>query len=346
MREPLVTVLTPVYNGETYLPNCVESVCAQEYENWEYIIINNCSSDKTLEIAESYANQDKRIRIHNNNRFVDVIQNHNIALQLISAKSEYFKIVHADDIILPQCISSMVDVAERNPKTGIISSYVLVNNDNHNSNVASSKVMCEGIPYPTAIISGKDACRNTLLKGNFTTFGPPSAALIRSNLVRNGIAHYDESMLFADMDICFRILSKYDLGFVHQILSVLRVHSASQSASVGSKYNMPIVEYLKLLLTYGSDIFSKDEYEHLLKKRFNEYYQYLGKSALKLRDKEFWSYHRNEVCNLGFRLSRARILYGMLSVVFNGILELRTSADKIRKIIRNSVPAARPGKSS
>lgn len=53
--QPLVSILTPVYNGEEYLAECIESVLGQTYQNWEYCIVNNCSTDRTLEIANGYA---------------------------------------------------------------------------------------------------------------------------------------------------------------------------------------------------------------------------------------------------------------------------------------------------
>ena len=59
---PLVSVLTPVYNCEKYLRTCIESVLAQTYTNWEYVIVNNCSTDGTLAIAQEYAAADSRIR--------------------------------------------------------------------------------------------------------------------------------------------------------------------------------------------------------------------------------------------------------------------------------------------
>jgi glycosyltransferase involved in cell wall biosynthesis len=52
LNGPLVSILTPVYNGEKYLAECIRSVLAQTYQNWEYTIVNNCSTDKTLEIAK------------------------------------------------------------------------------------------------------------------------------------------------------------------------------------------------------------------------------------------------------------------------------------------------------
>ena len=58
---PLVSVVTPVYNGGKWLRECIESVIAQRYQNWRYTIVNNRSTDDTLEIAEHYARQDARV---------------------------------------------------------------------------------------------------------------------------------------------------------------------------------------------------------------------------------------------------------------------------------------------
>ena len=103
--EPLlVSVLTPVFNGENFLSECIESVIKQTYQNWEYVIVNNCSTDRTLEIAQHYSSIDSRIRIHNNDTFVDVITNHNIAFSQISAHSNFCKIVQADDWLFPECL--------------------------------------------------------------------------------------------------------------------------------------------------------------------------------------------------------------------------------------------------
>ena len=52
--QPLVSVVTPVYNGAEYLVECIESVVNQTYANWEYVIVDNCSTDDTLAIARRY----------------------------------------------------------------------------------------------------------------------------------------------------------------------------------------------------------------------------------------------------------------------------------------------------
>ena len=82
-------MVTPVYNGERYLAECIESVISQSYQNWEYVILDNCSTDTTGEIAERYASADARIRVQRNERLLEIIPNWNQALRQISPESEY-----------------------------------------------------------------------------------------------------------------------------------------------------------------------------------------------------------------------------------------------------------------
>jgi glycosyltransferase involved in cell wall biosynthesis len=92
---PLVSIVTPVYNGEPYLKACIESVLTQSYNNFEYVILNNCSSDKTLEIASGYAARDHRVTVHSNEQVLPIIANHNKAFSLINPMSRYCKVVSA-----------------------------------------------------------------------------------------------------------------------------------------------------------------------------------------------------------------------------------------------------------
>ena len=69
----LVSVVTPVYNGAAYLGECIDSVLAQTHANWEYAIVDNCSTDETAEIARRYAAQDSRIRLVANDRFLEIM---------------------------------------------------------------------------------------------------------------------------------------------------------------------------------------------------------------------------------------------------------------------------------
>jgi glycosyltransferase involved in cell wall biosynthesis len=121
--EPFVSVLTPVYNGDRYLAECIESVVGQDYTNWEYLIVNNCSTDGSLALAESYAARDNRIRVVTNEKFVGVVENHNNAFRQMSPQSVYCKVLCADDLLLPQALGKMVRFAAQNPTVGIVGSY-------------------------------------------------------------------------------------------------------------------------------------------------------------------------------------------------------------------------------
>ncbi|MBA2547968.1 MAG: glycosyltransferase family 2 protein, partial [Burkholderiaceae bacterium] len=108
MQEPFVSVVTPFYNTALYLAECIESVLAQQYGNFEFILSDNCSTDGSREIIEPYAARDSRIRYIRHDAFVNQVQNYNRALRQISPDSCYCKVVQADDWILPECLSRMV----------------------------------------------------------------------------------------------------------------------------------------------------------------------------------------------------------------------------------------------
>ena len=219
--QPLVSVITPVYNSEKYLIDCIESVLSQTYDNWEYVIVNNCSTDNSPEIAKSYAEKDRRIRILHNTKFLEMIKNWNHAVNQISPQSKYCKIVHADDWLFPDCIERMVNIAELQPSIGLVGSYVL----------KGDCVSGSGLPYPSSIVPGDKICRLTLLRKLYV-FGSPTSLLLRSKLIKRQNDFYNENFFHADKEVCFKILQNSDFGFVHQVLSFTRLHENSQTETV------------------------------------------------------------------------------------------------------------------
>ncbi len=121
--SPLVSVVTPVFNGAKYLRPCIESVLAQTYDRWDYTIVDNCSTDGSLAIAQEYAEAHPQISVRSNEQFVGAIENHNRAFRSISPEAKYCKLLSADDWMYPECISKLVDLAERHPSVGIVGSY-------------------------------------------------------------------------------------------------------------------------------------------------------------------------------------------------------------------------------
>jgi len=301
-NQPLVSVVTPVYNGERYLPECIESVIGQTYKHWEYVVVNNCSTDSTAEIAEKYASKDSRIRVSNNKEFLDIIPNWNHALRQISPESKYCKVLHADDLLFPDCIEKMVQLTEANPSVGIVASY----------RVNGSKGVHEGgLSYPCSVISGREVCRNTLRRQYFI-FGSASTRFIRSELIRKREAYYNEAYLHADTAECFEQLQNSDFGFVHKILSYTRRHSDAQTATFSQRYATERPERLSWLKEYGPTYFDRNELEELFKKEEQGYYYFLVQQMLRQRKKDFFDYHKKRLNLYGLHLSQKKLIYFLI----------------------------------
>ncbi len=332
--QPLVSLVTPVYNGEKYLAECIESVLVQTYQNWEYIIVNNCSTDRSREIAEGYAKQDARIRIHTNQKFVGMIQNHNIAFRQISSASQYCKMVHADDWLFPECIMQMVKIAEAHPSVGIVGAYGL----------HGTRVCWDGLPYPSTVISGRDLCRRSLLDSYlrhdpFYVFGSPTSLLIRSKLMRDRPVLYNESNLHADKEACFDLLQSSNFGFVHQVLTYSRQHSEA-STSFSTRFNTYLLGNLIILKKYGPIYLTREEYNKCLKYHMQRYYLFLGQSLLWTREKQILDYHKNGMRALGYPYSRTRLLkvvfLEVLDILGNPKKTLERTARKIMKVVQSA----------
>lgn len=306
--QPLVSVVTPVYNGEAYLAECIESVISQTYDNWVYVIVNNCSTDKSLEIAEHYRKKDSRIRIHNNTTFMNLMQNLNHAMRQISPESKYSKVVHADDWLFPECIARMVEVAEAHPSVGIVGSYRLDEN----------KVNLDGLPYPSTIVSGIEVCRSFFLDRLFL-FGSPTSLLIRSKFIRNRETFYNESNIHADLEACFDILQSADFGFVHQVLTFTRRHNESETTTTRFFKTYRIGDLIALK-KFGHIYFNNEEYKRVFDSYLKWHYRILSRNVFKMKDKKFRAYHREELRKLGHPLSFVRLYTSAFIFLYNRLL--------------------------
>ena len=160
-------------------------------------------------------------------------------------------------------------------------------------------------------------------------FPRPTALLIRSDLIRNKNAFYNEPNLQADHEACYDILQEHDFGFVHQVLTFMRVHKNSVSLSDYEVYGKLHYTNLALLKKYGPMFLNKDEYARILKDRMHSYKQFLTFSLIIGRENDFWDYHKAALSDLGYKYDK-NILY--LSIINNLINEPR----KTLSIIWNS----------
>ena len=159
-NRPLVSVVTPFFNTAPYLAECIESVLAQSYSQFEYILMDNCSTDGSSEIAATYASRDSRIRLIRCSQFLPQLANYNRALAEISDASTYCKIVQADDYIFPECLQLMVRAFEQSESIGLVSSYWLDGNELWGS----------GLPRQTTMLPGKE-CGRRFLRTGTSLFG-------------------------------------------------------------------------------------------------------------------------------------------------------------------------------
>jgi glycosyltransferase involved in cell wall biosynthesis len=301
--QPLVSVVTPVYNGGKWLRECIESVIAQRYQHWRYTIVNNRSTDDTREIAEGYARGDARLRVHNNVDFRPIIDNHNHAVSLIEADSVYCKPLMADDWLYPECLEEMVACALAHPAVGLVCCLARA----VDGRILNDCLRRPDVPAPAepTLLPGRDAGRIHLLEDRYF-FGSPTMMLIRADLIRKRRPFYDTLNLHADADSCYDILQESDFAFVHKALTFVREHDASHTVSVEGLQSM-FAGRVYALARYGHSYLTEQEFQRRLNEMMARYYAMLAAAAVELRDATYWDFHRAMLMRIGAPLDKARL---------------------------------------
>jgi len=165
MAAPVVSVLLTAYNREDYLAASIESVLGQTFGDFELIITDDCSSDRSLAIARDFEARDARIRVHANERNLGDYGNRNFAASL--ARGEFLKFHDSDDIMYPHCLEVMVRAMRSEPRAGFGLSI-------HRA--------WPGGPAPMFLTPRQSYQREFLGFGLF--MGGPSAALFRTGVFR------------------------------------------------------------------------------------------------------------------------------------------------------------------
>ena len=124
----MISIVLPVYNGEEFLKYSIDSIINQSYNNWELIIVNDCSIDRTKEIAEKYVNSDERIKLINNKTNMKLPNSLNIGFS--NAKGDYLTWTSDDNIYMENALSRMVKELELNPDISLVySDMYFINKD-------------------------------------------------------------------------------------------------------------------------------------------------------------------------------------------------------------------------
>ena len=317
-EAPRVSVLTPVYNGEKHIAACIDSVLAQTYSSFEYIIVNNCSTDGTLQIAEDYARRDARVRVISNPSLLNVIDSHNRAFSVAPPENKYIKIVGADDWLFPNCLAEMVTLAEAHPTVGMVTSYVLV----------GTEIGWAGLPFPSTFLTGRDVCRKRLLD-RILVFGGPSASLLRTTAVKDQLPFYTPGNYHGDNESYLRLLQKYDFGFVHQVLSFNRRGEDSRTTHYLQSFNSDILGVLEEIVRFGPIYLTKAELQERLHTAKTDYYEFLARAVFEFRGKKFWDFHRARLNTLGTPLERGLLARKTVARFFDIVLNPKRTVENL-----------------
>ena len=295
---PLVSILTPVFDGAAHLRACIDSVLGQTYRDWEYVIVDNCSRDATPDIIREYARRDARIRIVTNASFVGIIENHNIAFAEMSPKAAYCKVVQADDWIYPECVEKFVRLCEANPSVTLATAYRL----------DGDAVGLKGLPESRSVFAGREIARSFFYDERRDIFGSPTSYFLRARSVRSDPPFFNPSNMYADVEACLKALRDGDFGFIHEVLTFTRRPADAQTPK--SHYlRMTYPSYLWIMRNHGRDFLTGTEMDELLEKHLRTYYLMLARDLVHFRrNGEFWRFHFRTLREVGHPFDPIRFL--------------------------------------
>jgi len=259
MTDPLVSIVTPVYNGEKYLRSCIQGVLKQTYQNFEYLILDNASTDSTAKIIEGFSIKNDRIKIFRNPATLKIIDNWNECLKFTSPDAKWIKCAFADDYLFPNCVEEMVRIGEKDESIGFVSAYHL--NGRQVANV--------GLPMEQEVADGNEMLKKHILRRLHVCLDSPNTVLYKKSVL-DELRGFDKTYFHADTELAFRILYKYNLGFAHQVLSWTGVNE-DRGANYAFYHGLITKEYLKFAFKdigkYEGISFTSDEM-----KQVSEYY--------------------------------------------------------------------------
>lgn len=212
LSSPLVSVLMAVYNSERYVAQAVESILSQTLSNFELIIIDDGSTDRSRSILQTYAAQDQRIRlISRKNRGIPQTRNELLA----QATAELIAVMDSDDIALPERLQRQVEFMQQHPEVVCLgSAFELID--------AQGRLLtCLPVPLTD------DEIQQQALAGHASIFQP--CAMMRRAAVEQ-VGGYDETMPQAeDLDLWLRLGEIGKLANLSQPLVQYRLHANSVS---------------------------------------------------------------------------------------------------------------------
>lgn len=208
MSIPLVTVLMSVYNGQRFLGEAIESILGQSLKDFEFIIIDDASTDNSRAVAEGY--HDQRIKIVSNRKNMRLAASLNRGIHL--ARGKYIARMDADDISLPQRLEKQAAYMEDHPEIGVSGSWLECFGD------------LSGVwdyPADPAVIRAGLLFQNQL--------GHPTVIMRRETILRHGLFYDPDFAEAEDYKLWTRCARCFPLGNLGEVLLMYRWHESQAS---------------------------------------------------------------------------------------------------------------------
>jgi glycosyltransferase involved in cell wall biosynthesis len=241
MARHSISICIPVYNGARWLGDAIESVLGQTRRDFELLIVDNRSSDASLELASDAGRRDGRVRVVENVETIGAVPNHNRCLEL--AKGDLVKFLHHDDLLRDDCLERMAAVFEENPSVGLVFSRREILLDDPADPAAQQwkrehEVLHAGFGRLDGVNDGRLLLRRylpTFGEPEFANWiGEPSAVMLRRSAV-DRVGGFDERVRQSfDIELWVRLLASHDVGFVDDALVAFRHHGDSLTADIAA----------------------------------------------------------------------------------------------------------------
>lgn len=213
-RKPRISVLTTVYNRQDFIAESIESVLAQTEGDFELILVDDCSTDSSMEVIKRYST-DKRVRVYRNERNLGDYGNRNYAASL--ARGEFMKYHDSDDIMYPHCLELMLSSLSAEPKAAFA--------------FTASRAWTGG-PAPMLLTPELAFEREFLGIGLFN--GGPANALFRTDVFRE-MQGFEDIGAGSDHLFWMRACSRHSVLLTYTDLFFYRVHQGQEISSVAAR---------------------------------------------------------------------------------------------------------------
>ena len=208
--NPKVSIVLPCYNGAKMLGDAIESVINQTFKDWELIIVNDCSTDNTLEVAQSYAERDDRIRVFSNekNSKLPATLNHGFC----EAKGEFWTWTSDDNLLMPTMLEEMSSYLNSFHDIGmVVSDYYTIN---EKGEICGEVYVCDNL-------------NEYLLSNN----GVGASFMYRSDVAKQVGPYREDLFLVEDYEYWLRLSFNTKISTLHRFLYKYRVHNGSLTAT-------------------------------------------------------------------------------------------------------------------